>query len=78
MRVKISIKEYDVEKLVFGNKYYMAYAGATIGEEFLFTRKKRIEMCEFVNNKKVSSYWVSKRQLKQTLNSGCIHWIAKF
>lgn len=78
MRVKISPKNYDLETFVFGKKYYIAYAGITYGEEFIFTRKNRIEMCEYdVNHKKLSSHWVSKKLFKKIINSGSIRWISE-
>lgn len=77
MRVKISAKEYGIEKLKYGKSYYLAYAGITFGESFIFTRKNNIELCEIVNEKKVSSRRVSKRELKQLINSGSIHWMAE-
>lgn len=75
LRVKISANDYGIGKLEFGRSYYIAYGGVTYGETFVFTRKNMIEMCEVINNKKVSSYWISKRELKQILKSGAIHWM---
>lgn len=75
MRVKISTKDYEIEKLQFGKRYFLAYAGVTYGESFVFTRKNKVELFEVVYNKKVSSRWVSKRELKQLINSGAIHWM---
>lgn len=79
MRVKIDVEDYGIEKLIYGKKYFMAYAGVTFGEEFLFTRKNRIELCEYQKEgekfKKASSRWVSRKMLKKIINSGAIHWM---
>lgn len=75
MRVKIQATEFGFPKLVFGKEYYMAYAGVTYGENFIFTRKNRIELIEYTGERKVASRWVSKKELKQLLASGCIHWM---
>lgn len=81
MRVKINVKDYGVEKLVYGKKYYMAYAGVTYGEQFLFTKKNHIELCEYKEEEgkliKISSYWVSRKELKRILNLGIIHWMGE-
>jgi len=81
VRVKITAKNYGIEKLSYGKKYFIAYAGTSYGEEFLFTRKNRIELCEYrkENEKliKVSSYWTSRKQLKELLNLGVIHWMSE-
>lgn len=77
MRVKVTARNYDIESFTFGNKYCIAYAGCSFSEEFTFTRKNRIEMCEVVQGKKISSHWISKRELKDIINSGAIHWISE-
>lgn len=43
MRVKITAKEYAIEKLEFGKQYGMGYYGASFFDEFVFTRKNKIE-----------------------------------
>lgn len=75
--MKITAVEYGIEKLLFGKKYTMAYAGITYSEDFVFTRHNKIELCEYVGHKKVSSHWVSKKLLKQLIKSGCIRWISE-
>lgn len=76
MRVKIRADEYGVGPLRFGTFYYMSYGGVTYGECFVFTRRGRIELCEMMGERKVASYWVSKRQLKQIIQSGGINWMS--
>lgn len=83
MRVKISATDYDIDKLIYGKSYFMSYAGATFGEEFIFTRKNRIELCVYEYNikgelYKESSRWVSRKELKKIINSGAIHWMGQF
>ena len=82
MREKVTANLYDIPKLEFGKRYFIAYGGITYGEEFIFTRKKRIELCNYEEvdgqYKKISSYWVSKRYLKRLLNSKAIHWMGEF
>lgn len=78
MRVKISTKEYGLEGLSFGKIYGIAYVGCSLFEEFKFTRKNKIEMCEYGNNdKKISSRWISKRELKRIINGNYVDWIGK-
>lgn len=79
MRVKIKAKEYGIEQFEFGKTYVFAYAGCSLADEFTFTRKNRIEMCEInrTSGRKVSSYWISKRHLKEMVNLGFAHFIAE-
>jgi hypothetical protein len=79
MRVKIKSKEYGIEKFVFGKKYFFAFAGCTMADQFIFTRKNMIEMCEIdgVSGRKIASYWISKRKLKEMVNSGIAHFITE-
>lgn len=82
MRVKINASHLEVDELVFGKKYFIAYAGTSWGEEFLFTRKNKIEMGQYKKEEeekliKISSYWVSRKKLKEILNSGAIHWMSE-
>lgn len=78
MRVKITIKKHGIEKLVFGKRYGIAYVGCNLFEEFRFTRNKKVELCEYDDNdKKISSRWISKNELKETVNGPFIHWIGK-
>lgn len=85
MRVKIKLpSHYEIEKLEFGKKYFIAYGGCSHGESFIFTRNKMIELCDEKKDKetgitiKISSYWISKRELKQLLHSGAIHWMGSY
>lgn len=84
MRIKIKLPQYDINQLVFGKKYYIAYGGCSYGQIFIFTRKNKIELCDYINDQetgkqiKKSSYWVSKIELKQLLNSGAIHWMGEY
>lgn len=78
MRVKISAKKQGIGKLEFGKRYGIAYIGTSLFEEFRFTRKKNIEMCEYDDDgKKLSCHWISKKQLKEIINSGFVHWMGK-
>lgn len=79
MRVKIIAKQYGIEKLEFGKRYFIAYAGCSYGEDFLFTRKNMIEMCDRDGNtgKKISSYRISKRKLKELLRLGILHFMCE-
>lgn len=76
MRVKITLQEYGIDKLQFGREYYIAYRGITHGEFFTFNRSNMIEMCEIINDKKVFSYCISKRELKNLLKSGVVNWMS--
>lgn len=79
MRVKIKAKEYGIDQFVFGKKYFFAYAGCSLADEFTFTRKNRIEMREMdgQSGRKISSYWISKKQLKEMVNLGLAHFICE-
>lgn len=79
MRVKISAKHYGIEKFEFGKRYFIAYAGCSYGEEFLFTRKNMIELCDRdgQTGKTRSSYRISKRKLKELLRLGIFHFICE-
>lgn len=78
MRVKLNAKEYGIEHFRFGTRYGMGYVGSSVFEEFLFTRKNRIELCECdENGKKTSSRWCSKKELKRILASGSIQCVLK-
>jgi len=79
MRIKVHAKKQGIPQFTFGKRYYLAYAGATIADEFVFTRKNMIEMCntDSETGKKLSSYRMSKRKLKELVNSPYIHFIAE-
>lgn len=78
MRVKIRAKQYEIEKFEFGKQYFFAYAGCSLADQFVFTRKNMIEMCEFdISGRKISSYWISKRKLKELINLGIAHFICE-
>jgi hypothetical protein len=78
VRVRISAKKQGLEKFEFGKRYGIAYIGCSLFEEFRFTRKNKIEMCEYDDNdNKISSHWISRKELKKIINSGYVHWLGK-
>ena len=79
MRVKVHARKQGIPQFEFGKTYYVAYAGATIGDLFVFTRKKTIEMFSLYpdTSKKEYGYRISKRELKQLVNSASIHFIGE-
>jgi hypothetical protein len=74
MRVKVHAKKYGIEAFEFGKRYGIAYVGCSFFEEFTFTRKNKIEMCEYDDeDRKISSHWISKKQLKEIVSSRFVH-----
>jgi hypothetical protein len=78
MRVKVNLTREDFpKKLEFGKSYWFGYRGSSLSEEFVFTRKKKVELRNSWDNKR---NFMTKKELKKmfTKDEWAIQFLTEF